>query len=115
MVVADRAAARSSREPPNQSGSTSTEMAAALDVGMDVLVEVHDEAELDRALRLRSRLIGINNRDLRTFKTDLGTTLRMSELVEDRGVLVSESGIHTRQDVKNWPRRACARCSSARA
>jgi indole-3-glycerol phosphate synthase len=45
-------------------------------------------------------LLGINNRDLRTFKTDLGTTLRMTELVADRGVLVSESGIHTKQDLK---------------
>ena len=44
-------------------------------------------------------LLGINNRDLRTFKTDLGNTLRLAELVEDRSVLVSESGIHTRQDV----------------
>jgi indole-3-glycerol phosphate synthase len=45
-------------------------------------------------------LLGINNRDLRTFKTDLGNTLRMAELVEDRRVLVSESGIHTYDDVK---------------
>jgi len=45
-------------------------------------------------------LLGINNRDLRTFKTDLGTTLRLAELVEDRSVLVSESGIHTAEDVK---------------
>jgi indole-3-glycerol phosphate synthase len=45
-------------------------------------------------------LLGINNRDLRTFKTDLGNTLRMSELVEDRSVLVSESGIHTPADIK---------------
>src|ERR1043166_3336930 len=45
-------------------------------------------------------LLGINNRDLRSFKTDLGTTLRMAELVEDRSILVSESGIHTAEDVK---------------
>jgi indole-3-glycerol phosphate synthase len=45
-------------------------------------------------------LLGINNRDLRTFKTDVGTTLRMAELIEDRDVLISESGIHAREDVK---------------
>ncbi len=79
----------------------------ATELHMTVLIEVHD---MDNLIRVRDRvigfphksysLLGINNRDLRTFKTDLGTTLRMAELVEDKSVLVSESGIHTFDDVK---------------
>lgn len=78
----------------------------ATELNLTCLIEVHD---MDNLMRVRDRvigfphksysLLGINNRDLRTFKTDLGTTLRMAELVEDRRVLVSESGIHTREDV----------------
>lgn len=79
----------------------------ATELNLTVLIEVHD---LDNLMRVRDRLvgfphksyslIGINNRDLRTFKTDLGTTLRMAELVEDRNVLVSESGIGSAEDIK---------------
>src|SRR5688500_5083834 len=79
----------------------------ATELHLTCLIEVHD---LDNLIRVRDNvigfphrsysLLGINNRDLRTFQTDLGTTLRMAELVEDRQVLVSESGIHTRDDVK---------------
>jgi indole-3-glycerol phosphate synthase len=72
-------------------------LAAHLD--MDVLVEVHDEAELDRALVLEAPLIGINNRDLRTFETRLETTLRLKERVPSDRIVVTESGIHTREDV----------------
>lgn len=66
---------------------------------LDVLIEVHNEAELDRALGLKSRLIGVNNRDLATLEVDLGVTLRLARLVPPERLLVSESGIHTRTQI----------------
>ncbi len=72
--------------------------AAAIERGMDVLVEVHDEAEIARAARLRSRLIGVNNRDLRSFVTDLGTTTRLAPLAPEGTLLVAESGINSHAD-----------------
>jgi indole-3-glycerol phosphate synthase len=65
----------------------------AADLGMDVLAEVHDEEELERVLELSPRLIGINNRNLRTFVTDLRTTERLMERIPDSVAVVSESGI----------------------
>jgi indole-3-glycerol phosphate synthase len=74
--------------------------ALALTLGMSVLVEVHDAAELDAALRLRTRLIGVNNRDLRTFETRLERTLELAPRVSAEHVLVSESGIRHAGDVR---------------
>jgi indole-3-glycerol phosphate synthase len=74
--------------------------AAALERGLDVLVEVHDEAELERAAKLQSRLVGVNNRDLKTFRTDLGTSERLSKLAPDGTLLVAESGISDHADVE---------------
>jgi indole-3-glycerol phosphate synthase len=86
MAAIDDAAARDIEE-------------AALSLGMDVLVEVHEEAELERALRLRSRLIGINNRDLKTFKTTLATSERLAPLVPSDRLIIGESGLHAPQDL----------------
>jgi len=71
--------------------------------GLSALVEVHDEAELDRALAIGARLIGVNNRNLKTFEVDLATTARLAEKIRDRIaageiLLVAESGIHSRAD-----------------
>ncbi len=72
----------------------------AIALGLDVLVEVHNEQELERALRLQTPLLGINNRNLRTFETTLNTTLSMLSMIPDDKVVISESGIRTREDIR---------------
>ncbi|PWG61265.1 indole-3-glycerol phosphate synthase TrpC [Sediminicurvatus halobius] len=74
------------------------------ELGMDVLVEVHDAEELDRALAIGAELIGINNRDLRTFETDIDTTLRLRERLPEEALVVTESGIHTAEEVAHLRR-----------
>ncbi len=79
--------------------------ALAVEAGLAVLVEVHDEAELERALKIFPKLIGVNNRDLKTFKVDLATTEGIAEKLHGSknaagSLLVAESGIHTRADVE---------------
>lgn len=71
----------------------------AVEAGLSVLVEVHDEVELERALKISPQLIGVNNRDLKTFKVDLATTERLAAKITSSQLLVAESGIHNSADV----------------
>jgi indole-3-glycerol phosphate synthase len=79
-------------------------MAEARRFGMDALVEVHDEAEMARAGALGADLVGVNNRDLRTFVTDLAVTERLADLAPAGALLVTESGIFTPDDVRRLER-----------
>jgi indole-3-glycerol phosphate synthase len=74
--------------------------AAASDAGLDVLVEVHDEAELETALETEAKLIGVNNRDLHHFTTDIAVSERLRPLIPAERCMIAESGIHTRADVR---------------
>ena len=82
-----------------EDGQAAEMEAAALALGMDVLIEVHDEAELERATLLKSPLIGINNRNLHTFEVTLDTTRRLAQLVPEDRMIVAESGLYTAADL----------------
>lgn len=74
--------------------------AAAIELGMDVLIEVHDQAELERSLPLGNKLVGINNRNLHTFETSLATTYDLQALIPEDRLIITESGIHSIDDVR---------------
>ena len=71
----------------------------AQDIGLDVLVEVHNETELKSALKVNTPIIGTNNRDLHTFKTDLNTTIQLLDQIPEDKCVISESGIHNAEDI----------------
>ena len=83
-----------------EDGALAAFIALSRALGLDALVEVHDEAEMTRALKAGAELIGINNRDLRTFDVDLATTERLRPLAPPGATIVAESGVFTREDIR---------------
>ncbi len=75
-------------------------LALSIDLQLDALVEVHDEEDLEKAKNSGAILVGINNRNLRTFKTDIGTAIELVKRFEPNQIAVAESGIHTREDIE---------------
>src|ERR1700724_2121329 len=94
VFLAHKTFAAAGRTDAEASGLTR----AAHDLGMDILVEVHEEAELARALPLETRLVGVNNRDLRTFKISLDVCERLPPKIPQDRIAVGEDGIHTPHD-----------------
>lgn len=76
----------------------------AMDYGLEVIVEVHNEMELNRALKLKPEIIGINNRNLETFKIDLNQTQKLFNMIPKEICVISESGLHTKEDIKRIPK-----------
>tara|TARA_A100001037_G_scaffold301728_1_gene331876 strand:- start:17404 stop:18216 length:813 start_codon:yes stop_codon:yes gene_type:complete len=72
----------------------------AMSIGMEVIVEVHNQYELQQALQIKPHIIGINNRDLRTFETDINTTLNLCQEIPENIIVISESGIHTQEHIR---------------
>ena len=86
-------------------------IALADELSLDALVETHNEADMEKALRAGAVIIGINNRDLTTFSVSLETTIRLAEFLDPRfHIGISESGIHTREDVEKITANTCIRC-----
>ncbi len=77
----------------------------AISLGLDVLAEVHDKDELDRALKLKTPLIGINNRNLKTFETSLSVSEDLAQYIDDDRIIIGESGIHNKQNLEQLARK----------
>ena len=83
--------------------------ACAHELGMDILVEVHDADELTKALELKTRLLGINNRNLRTFETSLNTTINLLDRIDPQKLVITESGILSKDELKKCATLMCMR------